>query len=52
VAIAAAITYYGRIFMQQKYFNLENNPPFYSDTDSIYVEKKIETALLSNKLGF
>jgi len=50
VPIASAITAYARIFMSQ----FKNNPEFllyYSDTDSIYVDRELDPKWLSNKLG-
>lgn len=47
VAIASAITAYARIHMSQ----FKNNPQFnlfYSDTDSIYIDKPLENNLVSN----
>nr|WRO45312.1 hypothetical protein [Russula virescens] len=49
VGIAAAITAYSRIHMSQ----LKNNPDFnlyYSDTDSIYIDKPLSEDLISNKI--
>jgi DNA polymerase elongation subunit (family B) len=51
VAIAAAITAYARIHMSQ----FKNNPNFnlyYSDTDSIYIDRPLPPEFISNtKLG-
>jgi len=51
IAIAAAITAYARIHMSQ----FKNNPDFnlyYSDTDSIYIDKPLSKDLVSsNELG-
>jgi hypothetical protein len=47
VAIASAITAYARIHMTQ----FKNNPDFnlyYSDTDSIYIDKPLKNNLVSN----
>jgi hypothetical protein len=48
IAIAAAITAYARIHMSQ----FKNNPDFnlyYSDTDSIYIDKPLSKDLVSSK---
>jgi hypothetical protein len=51
VSIAAAITAYSRIHMSQ----FKNNPKinlYYTDTDSIYTDSKLDESLISNnKLG-
>ena len=50
IAIASAITAYARIHMSQ----FKNNPKyklFYSDTDSIYINKPLPKYLVGNKLG-
>jgi len=48
IAIASAITAYARIHMSQ----FKNNPNYklyYSDTDSIYINKPLDNSLISNK---
>jgi hypothetical protein len=47
IAIASAITSYARVFMNQ----FKNNPNyklFYTDTDSIYINKPLNNSLISN----
>jgi DNA polymerase elongation subunit (family B) len=47
IAIASAITAYARIHMSQ----FKNNPDFklfYTDTDSIYINKKLPDSIISN----
>lgn len=47
IAIASAITAYARVYMTQ----FKNNPNFnlfYTDTDSIYIDKKLPEELVSN----
>jgi hypothetical protein len=51
VHIAAAITSYSRIEIY-KYKNLLNNTAYYSDTDSVYLEFKLNKNLLVNKMGY
>jgi hypothetical protein len=49
VAIASAITAYARIHMSQ----FKNNPDFnlyYSDTDSIYIDKPLDESFISNTI--
>ena len=50
IAIAAAVTSGARVYMS--YF--KNNPDFnlyYSDTDSVVIDKELPTALVGNELG-
>jgi DNA polymerase elongation subunit (family B) len=49
IAIAAAITAYARIHMTQFKINPEYSL-FYSDTDSIYIDKLLPDHLISNKI--
>jgi hypothetical protein len=49
IAISAAITSYARIHMQQ-YKLIPNNKCYYSDTDSIILEKELETGI-SGEIG-
>ena len=49
IAIASAITAYARIHMSQ----FKNNPNFnlyYSDTDSIYIDKRLSENMISNTI--
>src|ERR1700743_1112794 len=49
IAIASAITAYARIHMTQ----FKNNPDYnlyYSDTDSIYIDKPLDKSLISDKI--
>ena len=50
IAIASAITAYGRIHMSQ----FKNNPNYklyYSDTDCVVIDKPLSPDLIGNKLG-
>ncbi|OAX31150.1 hypothetical protein K503DRAFT_704144, partial [Rhizopogon vinicolor AM-OR11-026] len=50
IGISSAVTAYARILMS----NFKNNPKYslyYTDTDSIFVDKKLEDALVGDKLG-
>lgn len=50
IAVASAITAYSRIHMTQ----FKNNPNynlFYTDTDSIYIDKPLENELIGKELG-
>ena len=49
ISIASAITSYARIHMSQ----FKNNPDYnlyYSDTDSIYIDKELNDSLVNNKI--
>jgi len=48
--VAAAITAYSRMYMN-KLKNIPNNECFYSDTDSIVLEKPLENYEINNKIG-
>jgi len=50
VPIAAAITAYGRIFMN-KFKNLPGYELYYSDTDSVYLNKELDSKFVGTKLG-
>lgn len=51
IAIASSITAYSRIYMTQ-FKNNRNYKLFYCDTDSIYINKKLDDSFVnSNKLG-
>jgi hypothetical protein len=50
ISIASAITAYARIFMA-KHKNNPNYKIFYTDTDSIFTDKPIESNLIGSKLG-
>jgi len=50
VPIAAAITAYGRIFMN-KFKNLPGYELYYSDTDSVYLDKELDSKFIDIKLG-
>lgn len=50
IAIAAAITSYGRIFMN-KLKHLPDNPPLYTDTDSLCLEKPLDPKYIGPDLG-
>ena len=49
IAIASAITAYARIHMSQFKNNLNYNL-YYTDTDSIYIDKPLDDSLVNNKL--
>jgi len=49
VAIASAITAYSRILMSQFKNNLNFNL-YYSDTDSIYIDKPLDESFISNTI--
>ena len=51
VSIAAAITAYSRIHMSQ-FKNNEDINLYYSDTDSIYTDSKIDDSFIDNKVFF
>lgn len=50
VQIASAITSYARIFMYN-FKNLENNRCYYSDTDSIFLSKKLDDKFVGGEMG-
>jgi hypothetical protein len=50
VAIAAAVTAYGRIIMN-KYKTLPGYIVFYTDTDSIFINKSLPEHMVGNELG-
>jgi hypothetical protein len=50
VQISSAITAYGRVEIH-KYKTLEKNPCFYSDTDSVFLQKPLPDYLIGSKLG-
>jgi hypothetical protein len=50
IGIASAITAYSRIHMTQFKNNLDYNL-YYSDTDSIYIDKELSNNFISNNLG-
>lgn len=50
VHIASFITAYSRIFMYE-FKNLKENKCYYTDTDSIFVENKLEDKYIGNKIG-
>lgn len=50
VSIASAVTAYARVYMSQ----FKNNPYYnlyYTDTDSIFIDKELDSTLVNNKLG-
>ena len=50
IGISSAVTAYSRVFMSQ----FKNNDKFnlyYTDTDSIFVDKELDSSLVSNELG-
>uniref|UniRef100_A0A896YSL2 DNA polymerase n=1 Tax=Coniophora olivacea TaxID=85977 RepID=A0A896YSL2_9AGAM len=50
VSIASAVTAYARVYMS----NFKNNPSFnlyYTDTDSIFVDKELDPIFVNNELG-
>ena len=49
IAIASAITAYARIHMSQFKNNSDYNL-YYTDTDSIYIDKPLDDSLVNNKL--
>jgi DNA polymerase elongation subunit (family B) len=49
IVIAAAITAYARIHMSQ-FKNNSNYNLYYSDTDSIYIDKPLNKSLVNNKV--
>jgi DNA polymerase elongation subunit (family B) len=49
IAIASAITAYARIHMSQ-FKNNDNFELYYSDTDSIYIDKPLPESLVNNKI--
>jgi hypothetical protein len=51
VAIASAITAYARIIMDP-YKRLTDNNCYYSDTDSIFVQKPLDSYMINNDIGF
>nr|YP_007475385.1 DNA polymerase [Microbotryum lychnidis-dioicae]AGE14599.1 DNA polymerase [Microbotryum lychnidis-dioicae] len=51
VAVAAAVTANARVIMI-KYKRLPNNTLFYTDTDSIFLQKPLDPNLCNSKLGF
>jgi hypothetical protein len=51
VAIASAVTAYSRIIID-KYKRIPNNECFYSDTDSVFLQKPLSKELINNQLGF
>lgn len=52
VAVASAITAYARVFMSQ-FKNMDNYTVYYSDTDSIDLDKPLPSEYVdNNKLGF
>lgn len=50
IPIAAAITAYGRIYMH-KFKHINNNPCFYTDTDSVFLEAILSDKYVGEKLG-
>lgn len=50
VQVASFITAYARSYMY-KFKNLENNECFYTDTDSLFLEKKLNDEYIGNELG-
>jgi hypothetical protein len=51
IGIASAITSYSRVHMSQ-FKSINNNYDlFYSDTDSIYINKPLDKSFISNELG-
>ena len=50
VAIASAVTAYSRIIID-KYKRIPNNECFYSDTDSVFLQKPLSKELINNQLG-
>jgi hypothetical protein len=50
VQIASAITSCARLYMYS-FKNIENNTCYYSDTDSIFLEKKLDEKHVGNELG-
>ena len=47
IGIAAAVTSYARIFMND-YLTIPNNPPYYTDTDSVYLPKPLPDFMVSS----
>ncbi|KAJ3220452.1 hypothetical protein HK099_004345 [Clydaea vesicula] len=50
IAIAGAITAYSRMHIN-KFKNIPNNKCYYTDTDSVILEKELSKDLISKKLG-
>lgn len=50
VQIASTVTSLARIFMY-KFKTLEDNKCYYTDTDSIFLQKKLDSKYLGNELG-
>lgn len=50
VQIASAITSYARIYMYD-FKNIEGNKCYYSDTDSIFLEKELDSKYVGTELG-
>ena len=50
IQIASAITAYSRIFMYD-FKNIKGNECYYTDTDSIFVKKKLDDKYIGNSLG-
>lgn len=51
IGIASAITAYGRIAMS-KYKNSDDFNLYYSDTDSIFIDKPLPKEAISNEIGY
>jgi hypothetical protein len=47
IAIASAVTSYSRVFMSQ----FKNESLYYTDTDSIFIDKELDSKLINTKLG-
>ena len=50
IGIASAVTAYSRVYMTQ----FKNNPDYnlyYTDTDSIFIDKDLDKNLLNNEIG-
>lgn len=50
VALASAITAYSRVLMME-YKTIPNNPPYYTDTDSVWLQHPIDSQLIGPGLG-
>lgn len=50
VQIASAVTAYARLYMY-KFKNIKGNECYYTDTDSIFVQNKIDESLVNDDIG-
>ena len=50
IAIAAAVTAYARIYMHQ-FKTIPDNPCYYTDTDSVFLSKPLDSKFISDRLG-